>query len=818
MAISKLRRKSAYNALPHLLSLALVLFVMALSAGAQNSQQGVLKGRVFNKLNNQPLEGANVLVVGTDRGTTTNEEGRYRITGLEPGLYSIQVSYLGFQQRKRSEVEITKARSTTVDVGLKEASIETEEVNIEASSFEEDASSPLSKQSISEETIRRNPGANQDISNAVASFPGVASTPSFRNDLIIRGGAPNENSFYIDGIEVPNINHFATQGATGGPVGMINVDFIQSVDFYTGAFPVNRSNALSGVLDFKFRDGRTDEPGFRATLGASEVGASLSGPIGEDFSYIVSARRSYLQFLFDQIGLPFLPTYNDVNYKFKYRIDNNNFITLIGIGAIDNFELNKDEDDTESKRYQLNNLPVNEQWNYTTGVKYTHFTDNGFYNVTASRYHLNNTAEQYEDYEQQEQKILDYSSNEIENQFRFEKITRLNGFKLTYGGNYAHSRFTNNTFRPSAGSRGDVSREAFSSAINLNRWGLFGQVSRSFLQDQLSLSFGIRSYAMDYSNETRNPLDQLSPRFSASYNLTPRLSANFNTGLYHQKPPYTVLSYENDQGELVNKGNGLTYISSQHLVGGFSYLTDFNTKFSVEGFYKQYDDYPLLLEANPLLPNEKISLANRGGDFGVVGNAPADASSEGRSYGMELLAQQKFYKGFYGVLAYTLVWSEFTNGNGNYTPSSWDNRHIVSLTGGKKFDNGWELGLKWRFQGGGPYTPYDEALSAQKNIWDVQGEGIRDYDRINEKRRPAQHGLDVRIDKTLYFDKFNLDIYLDVQNAYNFQAEGQPFLTVQRNQEGDPLTNQQNPNQYRTKRLENQIGNTIPSIGVIFEM
>lgn len=786
-------------------------FMLAcLSLKGQESKGGIIKGRVFNQISNEPLKGANILVVGTSKGATTNEKGLYRITGLESGIYTLKVSYLGFKERKIPGIEITKARVRTLDIGLKEASIKTEEVKIEASSFEKDASSPLSKLSISEETIRRNPGANQDISNALASFPGVASTPSFRNDLIIRGGAPSENSFYIDGIEVPNINHFATQGATGGPVGMINVDFIRSVDFYTGAFPVNRSNALSGVLDFKFRDGRTEDAGFRATVGASEVGVSLSGPIGDNLSYIFSVRRSYLQFLFNQIGLPFLPTYNDVNYKLKYRIDNNNFITLLGIGALDNFELNTDEDDTEAQRYQLNNLPINEQWNYTTGAKYTHFTDNGFYNLTFSRYHLNNTAVQYDDYEKQQQKILDYSSNEIENQFRLEKITRVNGYKITYGGNYAYSRFTNNTQR-SIERNGSVVSQDFSSALSLNRWGLFGQVSRGFFDEKLTLSAGVRTYAMDYSEETRNPLDQLSPRFSASYALTPKLSANFNTGLYHQKPPYTVMSYENKQGELVNKSNGLKYISSKHLVGGFSYLTDFNTKFSLEGFYKKYDDYPLLVD-------DGISLANRGGDFGVVGNSEANASSEGRAYGMELLAQQKFYKGFYGVLAYTLVWSEFTNAAGNYTPSSWDNRNIISLTGGKKFDNGWELAIKWRFQGGAPYTPYDEELSARKAVWNARREGIPDFDRINAKRLPAQHGLDVRIDKTFYFEKFNLDVYLDVQNVYGFKAKGQPYLTVKRNENGKPLEDPQNPNAYQIKRLKNEIGSTIPSIGIIFEM
>ncbi len=775
----------------------------------QDQPQGVIKGRVFDKLNNNNLSGANILIRGSNQGTTTDEEGRFKITGLEPGLYDISVTYVGYKKKTISEIEVSKARPAQLKIGMEETAIEQDAVEIKASPFEKKASSPVSNRNISESQVRRNPGANQDISNVIQSFPGVATTASFRNDLIIRGGAPNENSFYIDGIEVPNINHFATQGATGGPVGLINVDFIRNVDFYTGAFAVNRTNGVSSVLDFNFKDGRTDQTGARFTLGASEVGASVEGPIGDDFSYILSARRSYLQFLFDALGLPFLPTYNDLNFKGKYQIDNSNYLTLIGVGAIDNFSLNTDEDDTEANRYTLNNVPINEQWNYTAGGKFTHFGDNGYYNIVASRYHLKNIATQFEDYKKQEDKILDYESEEIDNQFRFEKITRSGGFKFLYGANYAHSVFKNNTKQAVAiGNR--TQTVDFSSNFSVNRYGVFGQVDKGFLNDKIKLSAGVRTYAMDYSDATNNPLDQISPRFSASYQLTDKLSLNFNTGIYHQRPPFTVLGFKDSSGKLANKENGVTYFSSKQVVGGIEYITNTNTKISLEGFYKKYDDYPFLLD-------DSISLANRGGDFGVVGNAPAEPSSEGRAYGMELLVNQNLYKGFYGVLAYTLVWSEFTDKNGEYVPSAWDNRHIVSLTAGKKFGKNWEIGVKWRFQSGAPYTPYDVRTSSFKEVWRVTKSGVPDYDRLNTKRLSAQHGLDFRIDKKFYFSGFNLDVYFDVQNAYNFQIEGQPYLTVKRDDEGNPIENPNNPRRYQTKRLENSIGTRVPSVGAIFE-
>lgn len=771
---------------------------------------GVIKGRVYDKINNDPLSYANVVIQSTDDGTSTDEEGQFEIKGLEPGVYNLVVQYVGYKKKVVSEISVSKAREAIVNIAMEQKSYEAEEVEITASPFEQQKESPVSKRSIGVNEIQRSPGANRDISNVMQSLPGVASTVSFRNDLIIRGGAPNENSFYIDGIEVPNINHFPTQGSTGGPVGMINVDFINSVDFYSGAFPSNRSGALSAILDFKFKEGRTDRTAMRATVGASEVGVSVEGPIGDKFSYIFSARRSYLQLLFDVLGQPFLPTYNDVNYKFNYQIDNNNQISLIGIGAIDNFQLNKDEDGDELNRYILNNLPINEQWNYTTGIKYTHFGDNSYFNVYLSRFHLHNEAYKYENnIEKPENLLLNYDSDEMENQVRFEHVIRESPYKIIYGGKYTNARFKNSTFNRIAKPGGPDTID-FTSTLDVNEVGAFGQISRDFLNDDLTLSLGVRTDFNDYNDDMGDPVDQFSPRFSASYDLTNQMALNFNTGIYYQQPPYTIMGYK-EGDEFVNKNNDIDYISSKHVVAGVDYLTNTNTKIALEGFYKKYDDYPFVLD-------DSVSLANLGGDFGVVGNSPANSSSEGRAYGAELLVQQKLYEGFYGILAYTLVWSEFTSKEDKFIPSAWDNRHIVSLTAGKKFKKNWEVGIKWRFQSGSPYTPYDDSLSAQKRNWEVRGEGVPDYDRLNEKRLPPTHGLDVRIDKKYYFDKFNLNVYLDIQNAYNFQAEGQPYLTVERQQDGEPITNPNDRSRYKTKFLENEIGTTIPSIGVIFEL
>jgi len=307
-----------------------------------------------------------------------------------------------------------------------------------------------------------------------------------------------------------------------------------------------------------------------------------------------------------------------------------------------------------------------------------------------------------------------------------------------------------------------------------------------------------------------DPFDQLSPRFSFSYAFTPRWALNGSVGRYYQLPPYTVLGYRGSNGQLVNKSNGISYIRSDHYVAGVEYNVSANSKATVEAFYKDYDNYPFLT-------NDSISLANLGGDFGVIGDEPATPISKGRSYGLEFLFQQKLTRGLYGILAYTLVRSEFTDKNGKYQPSAWDNGHIVNLTLGKKLKKNWEIGIKWRFSGASPYTPYDIALSSRKDYWDINGRGLFDFDRINSQRTAVTHRLDVRIDKRYYFRKWTLNFYLDVQNIYNYQTRLGDLLVVERDENGDPVTDPDNPDRYKTKLIEDFAGSVLPSIGLIVE-
>lgn len=352
-------------------NIALCLFLLNLSLGfSQNT--GSVKGKVIDMQTRGQMPFVNVIVVGTEIGTISDENGAFIIKNVPLGYVKVQASYLGYLTDLSEDYLVTNEKTPFINIELIQDNEQLDEVVVRSKLFKKSIESPLSRQSLGIAEIERNPGGNRDVLKVIQSLPGVASNPGFRNDIIIRGGSPVENKFYLDGIEVPVINHFQTQGSTGGPVGIINADLIRNVDFYTSAFQSNRGNALSSVIEFTQKDGNPEKINTRLTLGTSDAGITLDGPINDKTTFIASFRQSYLQFLFKLIKLPFLPTYNDFQFKVKHQLSANSEITLIGLGAIDKFKLNEsvnknvtDEETIKRNRYILSIVPVQEQWNYT---------------------------------------------------------------------------------------------------------------------------------------------------------------------------------------------------------------------------------------------------------------------------------------------------------------------------------------------------------------------------------------------------------------------------------------------------------------------
>ena len=771
---------------------------------------GAVKGRVFNSKNNEAVPFASVLIWETTKGVVTDTVGNYNIENVDPGFYKIRVSAVGYKTYISESFRVTKATGATILVPLEEDNINIEEVVVKPSFFTKRDESPVSLRTIGIDEIEKNPGGNRDISKVIQSYPGVASSSAFRNDIIVRGGGPSENRFYIDGVEIPNLNHFATQGASGGPVGIINVDFIREVNFYSGAFPASRGNAMSSVLEFNQREAN-EKLKFRGTLGASDLAVAIEGPLSKKTTFMASVRRSYLKLLFTALDLPFLPTYNDFQFKLKTKINPKTELSLIGLGALDNSKLNLKANKTEEQRYILGYLPDNDQWNYTLGAVLKHFNTNGNDTYVLSQNKLNNSQIKYQDNIEQPQFLnLDYNSYELETKFRYEHNYRSKSdFKLNYGVDLQYASYFNRTFKKNFIGSNPVTIN-YRSTLDFAKYAAFGQISHNFLEKRLDLSLGIRADGNTYSSQMSNALEQLTPRLSASYRLTPGTSLNFNIGRFTQLPSYTTLGYRDASGTLVNKENGIKYIQVNHLVAGIEFRPSDNSQVTVEGFYKKYSDYPFSVR-------DSVSLASKGADYGVYGDEAVLPISKGNAYGFEILGRIKEYKGINAVITYTFVRSEFTNKKGIYIPSSWDNRHLLTITGTRSFRKNWDLGFKWRYIGGAPYTPWNVERSAVKTAWDAQGTGYIDYNKFNENRLKAFHQLDLRVDKSWYYNKWSLMLYFDIQNAYNFKADQQDYLVRVEDATGKPVTDPNDPNKYLLKTIKSNSGTVLPTLGIMIE-
>lgn len=765
-----------------------------------------IKGVVIDKSTRQPLEFVNVLVVGLGIGASTDANGNFLITQVPPGIYRLQASFLGYKTELTPEYRVNHV-TPYVQIELEEENASLNEVVVTASPFQKVPESPVSLRVIGLQEIEKAPGANRDISKVVQNYPGVAFSPiGYRNDLIVRGGGPSENRFYLDGVEIPNINHFSTQGASGGPVGLIDADLIRSVKFYSGAFPADKGNALSSVLDFSLRDGDMERNSLKATLGASEVSLSSNGHIGNKTSYLVSVRQSYLQALFKILGLPFLPAYTDASFKIKTRFDSHNELTLLGLGGIDRMKLNLGIEG-EDAEYMFSYLPEINQETYTVGGVYRHYSQRHVQAIVLSQSYLNNRNVKYRDNDEssEENLTLRLGSIEQETKLRMENTSSWSVWKVKAGFDLNYSRYMSNEYRKVFANA--LREYDYHTDLSLWRWGMFASVDYAAPDKSFTASMGVRTDGNNYSDKMKELWRQLSPRLSVSYRLVEGLTLSGHVGLYYQLPSYTALGFKGEEGEYVNRH--LDYISVSQESLGLSWTPNENMELSVEGFYKLYGHMPFSL-------SDQIPLSCKGNDYGTIGNEALSSEAKGRSYGVELMFKWLLTQKLNLSSSLTIFKSEFKDGEqGSYVPSAWDNRFILNMSGTYNFPKHWSLGAKVSCIGGSPYTPYDVEKSSLVEAWNVQGRAYYDYSRYNQERLPVFGQLDVRVDKTFYLKKCMLGFYLDIQNitASKLRQPDALMSTGQIENPSAPLSEQR----YVMKSIRQESGTLLPTLGITFE-
>jgi CarboxypepD_reg-like domain/TonB-dependent Receptor Plug Domain len=773
---------------PFLKSIAVFMFCLNCRY-AEGQNTGRISGTIVDKTTQKSLANVSVQLSNSSKGAVSDSGGVFRITGIELKSYNLALSAIGYNPQTIFNIVVSAGNENNYLIELEPLAGALTEVIVKANKKTARAATletPLSVQRLTSEEIKTNPGGNFDISKAIQTLPGVGGGQSgggFRNDIIIRGGAPNENVFYLDGIEIPVINHFQTQGSSGGPQGILNVSFIEDIKLSSSAFDARYDNALSAVFQFRQKNGNPNLLQGNFRLSASEAAITLDGPLSKNkkTSFLVSARRSYLQLLFSILDLPIRPNYWDFQTKITHQINKKVSLSFIGLGAIDEFKFATIKNATPEKLYVLNSNPTINQWNYTFGISLKKLVKNGFIGAYLSRNSFENDLEQYEDNSTQinSQRTLLYNSRETENKFRIDVNKNSGGLKIAYGAMIQSPEYNNSTFgiirkeiRDSTGAviQSAVTADFKSSLKNFFKFGAFVQMGKRIFDNRLGVSAGLRTDLNTFTRDGLNALQTLSPRISFSYTITDRFTLNASVGRYYKIAPYTILGFADNDGQLVNKNS--RYLQSDHYVAGVEFLPSDNLRVTAEGFYKKYNNVALSAR-------DGISLSNLGSDFSVLGNEAVTTNGKGRAYGFEFFVQKKLFRRFFGILSYTFYRSEYSGSNRLFLPSSWDNRHLFSVTWGYKFPRNWELGLKFRYQGGAPYTPFDETASRINYL--SKGQGVLDYSQLNSIRLNSFNSSDVRIDKKWNLSKTSIDLFIDVTNWYGAKNAPSPSYTFKRN-------------------------------------
>lgn len=727
----------------------LLFLSMWLVTAPVSAQSVTVRGRVLDASSLRPIQAATLTVVESGAQALSDQSGRFLITSGNPGSVSVRVEVLGYESALETDVVLRTSRSTYVEFRLERKALELEGIVVGAPAFRVLEAAPVSTQFLSNQELRRTPGGLQDVSRTLLSLPGVLGGVDNRNDLLVRGGGPGENAYYIDGIRIPQINHFATQGASGGALGLVNVDFIRETEFFAGAFPVRYGDALSSVLSIENRPGSPEGVQGDFTLGATEAALTLDGPAGDNSNWLFSVRRSYLQFLFEALGLPIRPDYWDTQFRFESQISDRDRLVLVGIGALDNFDIVPPAIGDDFENFEIASRVIdNDQKSFTVGASWRRLIEGGFVttSVSQSRSHFS-----FEDPGDDGIPVLANDSEELDTRLTVQgDFESGSGLTMALGLDASRSSVEARVFQraiPGGALKEDL---AWDEGVMLHKLSAFAQTTID-LGSRVKLTGGLRADEVSALDDGF----EFSPRGSVLIDLGSGVTAQAGGGLYHQAPSLIALSVK-DNGRPINLS--LRQQRNVQVASGVSWTVNQGFRLSAEAFWKEYSRVPLLVS------DPRVSVSNLGGDYGFVGAEPLTDDGTGRARGLEIFAQQKLLQNSYFLGAYTLSWSEFAGMDGRLRPSAWDRRHALDLTGGYRVGS-WEFGSKLRVLSGLATTPWDIVASEQS--YAITGRGVPDWARLGEVRTPGYVRLDARIERRLDFPAWNAVLFLDVQNILN---------------------------------------------------
>lgn len=723
--------------------------VRAQEPGEPSERVGLIRGRVLDAETLLPLPGVVVTAVKLDQAHTSmaasEADGSYTIPNLPVGTYTLRAETLGYGVRQANDVVVRSRRITFADLSLRGIPIELEGLVNEGGFFQPAQEEPSTPTSYSGEEIRRAPGSAGDVSRVFMTLPSVAKVSDQSNGLAVRGGNPSESGFYLDNIEIPNINHFPTQGSSSGPIGLLNTDLIQNATFHTGGFSSRFGDRLSSVMDIRLREGNREEFDGQMDLNFAGFGAVVEGPMaGGNGSYLFSLRRSYLDLIVDAVGTDsdVVPEYSDATLKLSWDLNQKHKLVALGIMGLDDITSNYNaaiENDLDIYGGQQ----VQEG---AVGMDWRAVWNGSFLSNTSVSFLTSNFEDNFLETPTQ-LALVDKDASESAVSFRNQNQLRFgNSSTLRFG---ADVKLLKSDFQIHMSEYTGVGGQTIpelntSEAETTTQAGAFVSLMARPLP-RLTATLGLRSDYFEYTDNL-----SVSPRASLTYQATDRTALNLSGGIFRQNLPMILLSQNEDNRDLKQPW-------ATHLVAGVEHLLTPETRLTVEGYVKEYRDFPM----DPAEP-QHFTTDEAVYRFGFFFNHPDMVSTgKARARGIEVLLQKKLARDFYGLAAGSFSQSEYRGLDGEWRDRVFDNRWMASLEGGYKPSEKWEFSLRWIYAGGAPYTPVDVELSA------AAGRTVLDESRVNAVRYPDYHSLNLRFDRRFYFQGSNLVWYVSVWNAYN---------------------------------------------------
>jgi TonB dependent receptor/Carboxypeptidase regulatory-like domain/TonB-dependent Receptor Plug Domain len=708
---------------------------------------GIITGMVFDAVTEQPLAEVIVRVVGQDVTTQSDDAGRFTLDNVRPGIVQLEARRLGYAPLLRGDVAVSAGKPVVVSLAMRRLQVQLQTITVRPSPFPAQPSptTPVSSTTLSSEELRRTPGASEDVLQALSIAPGVATTTAGRNDLFVRGGAAYENLFVVDNVEVPNINHFGTQGNTGGPLSLINIRFVDRATLSAGGFGVRYGDRLSSSTVLTLREGTRERWSGELNVAATQYGAILEGPIGPDASILFNVRRSYLDLLFRALGQSFIPSYTDAVVKASWHPDRRNALSFLVVGAVDNVAFSNDDAD---QRVDNSRILAPSQDQYFAGFTWKRLFASGVLTTTLGRTWTRYATAQFDSLSPPTP-IFEANTTEREHSLRSDLTWQpWPGLEVEAG----HIIKLASTLRYDVTIPGFLRRDAagqprplrVDTAFSALRNATYAQASWQAMP-ALRLTAGVRGDHYGFLDRAF----AVSPRVSATLSAGEQTSITVAAGRYHQPPPFIWLV-----GDPQNRRT-LAPLRADQVVVGVQRLLGREWRWQVEGFAKRYDRYA----ARAFRPNAVLQPSGFEDAFTDIpfGLEPLSSRGSGRVWGAEAQLQKALGEvPVYGVASVSYNRTRFRGLDGRQTRGAFDTPLVANVVAGWRPSARWEFSGRMRTASGLPVTPFvEEGANA----------GSLDFTRYNTQRLPRFFSVDARVDRRWRVGRTQLVTFLDIQNV-----------------------------------------------------